>query len=301
MPASRSDEELLSAELLDGLSDLEWVARLVARGVGVGVHPSAFVGRGEEFERHRPYQQGDDLRHLDWRLLARTDRLYVRRFRETSNLRAVLALDASASMGFGGRDAGVSKLRYAALVAAALGYLFRRVGDRPGLAVSGGWGDRADAFLPPRAGSEAWRTILHRLTELQAGGRGSLAATLEQVGERVPRGGRLVILSDFLEDDRGREVAEMAGRLRARGDEVVAVRILTPLELGETDAEEALYTDPENPERTRPGTPSRDPGYRHRLHTYYDELRQTLAERGVMWREARTSEGLVPLIRSWVR
>lgn len=296
---ARRRADLLPPELLDGLNDLEWVGELVARGLGSGIHPSPFVGRGEDFDRHRPYQQGDDLRHLDWRLLARTDRLYVRRYRETSNLRTTLVVDTTPSMDFP-PDEPVSKLRFAAILAAALGRLARDAGDLPGLAQAGN-PDPAQQFHPPRPGREAWHGLLHALTRLQAGTPVSLAPTLHQVGERVSAGGRVVIISDFLEEDGGAALLSEAAHLRARGDEVTAIRVLSPEELGQGKARDALYRDPEDPEVAIPGDPTRDPAYQERLRAYYRSLSQGLEQAGVRWWTARTTDPLLPLLRQWLR
>ncbi len=289
-------DDLLPPELLDGLKDLEWVGDLVARGLGSGIHRSPFAGRGEDFERHRPYQQGDDLRHLDWRLLARTDRLHVRRYRETSNLRTTLVVDATPSMAFP-HDGDVTKLRFATLLAAAFGRLARDAGDLPGLALAG----VTEGFLHPRPGREAWHALLHTLTHLAPGDPASLAPTLHRVGEEVRAGGRVVILSDFLEVDDGASVASEAAHLRARGDAVTAIRILSPEELGEGEGSDALYHDPEDPGVEIPGDPSRDPAYLERLSAYYGALSQRLGRAGVQWWEARTTDPLLPLLRSWLR
>jgi uncharacterized protein (DUF58 family) len=294
-------DELLPPELLESLEDLEWASGVVARKLGPGVHPSLFAGRGEEFERHRPYQQGDDLRHLDWRLLARTDRLHVRSFRETSNLRTLFLLDASASMDFAGEGGRVTKLRYGALLAAALGCLSRTAGDLPGLLVTGGPQGAPAVALPPRPGRERWRAFLHELQDVGPGASGPLAPSVAFAGEWVPAGSRIVILSDFLEEDGGDELAAQAGHLRARGDEVTAVRILTPEELGESGGGEGLWVDPESPDSEIPGAPARDGGYRARLDSYYLRLARALEDRGVTWREARTTDPLIPLLRGWFR
>ncbi|TVR58543.1 MAG: DUF58 domain-containing protein [Gemmatimonadales bacterium] len=301
--AGRRDE-LLPPELLDGLGDLEWVGRLVARGLGPGIHRSAFVGLGEDFEHHRPYQQGDDLRHLDWKLLARTDRLYVRRYRETTNLPTTFIIDASPSMDFAGVEegsGGLTKLRFAALLVAALGRLGRNAGDLPGLAVTGGSGGEPLHLLPPRPGREAWHHFLHTLDTLEAGEASPLAPVLTRVGELGRRGGRIILLSDFLEEDGGRELWTQAGHLRARGDEVTAIRILTPDELGEGLEVDGLFADPEAPDAPVPGRPRGDEGYRERLSAYYTLLARNLEERGVQWWEARTTDPLLPLLRGWLR
>jgi uncharacterized protein (DUF58 family) len=288
--------ELLPPELLDSLGDLDWVARMVVQGLDPGIHRSPFAGAGEEFDRHRPYQQGDDLRHLDWRVLARTDRLHVRRYRETGDLPAILVVDASASMDFAG-EGPVTKARYAVLLAAALGHLLAMAGDRPGLAVLDREGGRL--AVPPAAGREARSRLLHALEGVAPGGRGPLGPLVARAGGALSGRGRLVLLSDLLDDDEA--VARALGQAAAAGHEVTAVRILTPEEMGERGGGPALYEDPEDPSRRVPGTPARDAGYRRRLEAYYGRLRAELHRRGVRWREARTDDPFLPLIRKWIR
>src|SRR5881628_1142141 len=106
----------LSATVVSAIDDLELAARIVVEGLRAGAHRSPFHGYSTEFHQHRPYRAGDDLKHLDWKLFARSDRLYTRQFRETTNLSVMLALDTSASMAF--PPDGVSKFRYAQVVAA---------------------------------------------------------------------------------------------------------------------------------------------------------------------------------------
>jgi len=296
----------LPPELLDGIEDLAWVGRQVARGLGPGVHRSTLVGLGEDFERHRPYQQGDDLRHLDWRLLARTDRLHVRRYRETTNVRTTFIVDGSPSMGFAGievqpqRGKGpLTKLRYAVLLVAVLGHLARDAGDLPGLVVSGGPDGTPLHIQPARPGREAWHALLHALHGLEVGEPAPLAPILTRVGG-LPRG-RVVILSDFLQDDQGEAFWTQAGHLRARGDDVTAIRILTPDELGQGSAADGLFVDPEDPDRAIPGRPRGDRGYIERLEGYYRRVALELEDRGVLWWEACTTDPLLPLLRGWIR
>jgi uncharacterized protein (DUF58 family) len=296
-----SRRELLPPELLDGLRDLDWVARMVARGLGAGLHRSPRAGLGEEFERHRPYQQGDDLRHLDWRVMARSDRLQVRRFRETANLGAMLVVDASASMDFAGNGAGagVTKARYAVLLAAALGHLLLQGGDRVGVAVLDASG--AGVRVPPGEGRGARGRLLHALESVTPGGRGSLAPLVERAAAQLRGRGRVVVLGDLLEEDGGEVLAAALGRVAGAGHEVEVIRILTPEELGEGAGGEGLYLDPERRDRAVPGSPATDPGYRERLQAYYGGLREALEDTGIRWREARTDDPLLPLLRSWLR
>jgi uncharacterized protein (DUF58 family) len=135
---------MLDPQLLSSIADLELVARVTVDGTVSGLHRSPFHGYSAEFSQYRHYRQGDDLKYVDWKLLARTDRVYTKQFRETTNMAAEVAVDASASMGFRGR-AGVSKLEYARLLGAALAYLIAGQGDAVGLVV---YDDRVRDYLP---------------------------------------------------------------------------------------------------------------------------------------------------------
>ncbi len=284
--------------LLERLGGLDLVARTVVRGVSAGAHRSVLRGAGEDFARHRAYQQGDDLRRLDWKLYARTDRLFVREFEERSSLSAWIVVDASASMSYAS-PGGVAKARYAAWIAAALAHLMLQAGDAVGLA---SFGAEPRLLLPPRARRGHLHDLLLQLERLTPEGTGSSAPALDRVGVAMRPRGRVVLVSDLLEEDDGDALVAAAGRLRARGDEVVVFRVLTPEETGERAPAPALFFDPERPERTLPGAPAADAGYARRVAAYFDGLAARLRERGVEHVAARTDrpveEALVPWLHS---
>ena len=292
----RAPKELLPPELLDRLGGLDLVARTIVRGFIHGAHRSPFLGSGEDFSRHRAYQQGDDVRRLDWRLYGRTDRLHIRLFEEDSNLQAFLLVDASASMAFTG-DGPVSKLRYAQFVAAALAHLMLRGGDAAGLA-SFGTGTRM--HLPPRNRPGHLHDLLLELERLEPGGDQGAASALDEVGSRLRRRGLVILLSDGLEDDDGETLLGAVGRLRARGDEVIVVRVATRTELGEGPAGPGRYFDPERPERAVDAVPGADPGFRARVAAYYDELRRGLEAAGAEYVAVATHTPLVTALGSWL-
>jgi uncharacterized protein (DUF58 family) len=132
------------ADALAHIADLELIARIIVDGLVSGPHRSPFHGYSAEFSQYRHYQPGDDLKYVDWKLVARTDRVYTKQFRETTNMAASFVVDASGSMAF---PSSLSKFRYASIVAAALAHLVSRQGDAVGL-VTGG--ESKDAFLPGR-------------------------------------------------------------------------------------------------------------------------------------------------------
>jgi uncharacterized protein (DUF58 family) len=206
-------------EVLARIADLELVARIVVEGLVSGLHRSPFHGYSAEFSQYRHYRPGDDVKYVDWKLVARTDRVYTKQFRETTNMAAAIVLDASASMAF---PAGLSKLRYGAIVAAALAHVIVGQGDSVGFA--GG-----DRIVPHRAGRQQLRRVLAALSALQGRGRWDAPAIVRGAAERLSRRGLLVVISDFY-DEEERTLAELR-RAARMGHEVVLFQILSRDEL----------------------------------------------------------------------
>lgn len=210
----------LDPAVVAAVDDLEIVARHVVEGVRSGAHRSPFHGFSAEFSQHRAYRPGDDLKYLDWKLHARTDRLYTRQFHETTNMAAILAIDTSGSMAFSDRD--VSKFRYSVVIAAALAYLIVSQGDSVGLMTSAGG---ALVYVPPKSGQLHLRTILARLAKLTPGGAWPAERVISRATELLRRRGLLFVLSDFYDDEQAiwREMARSA----RRGHDVSALQVLT--------------------------------------------------------------------------
>jgi uncharacterized protein (DUF58 family) len=225
----------LEAAVVAALGDLELAARLVVEGMRAGPHRSPFRGFSTEFQQHRSYRAGDDLRHLDWKLLARTDRLYTRQFRDTTNMSVMLVVDTSASMGFGGgvgggsggagRD-GVTKLRYATILAAALAYLAATEGDAVGLLSAS---DGPLTYLPARGGRAHLRSLVARLDRLAPSGTWQPARVIARAAELLKRRGLIIVLSDFYdaEDETLRELK----RATRRGHDVALLQTLARPEI----------------------------------------------------------------------
>ena len=287
----------LPPRLLDRLGGLDLIARTVVEGFVGGAHRSPYRGAGEEFARHRAYQQGDDVRHLDWRLFARTDRLFVREYREDSNLQAYLVVDATASMGYAD-GAGLPKLRYAAYLAAALAYLMLRAGDRVGLA---SYGAAPVLHHPPRNRPGHLHDLLATLERLEPAGDASAAGALDNVGEALRRKGRVVLISDLLEDDDGAALLAALGRLRARGDETIVLRTLTPEEAGDAPLAAGTFHDPERPAREVAASPADDPEYARRVAAYYARLATAMGERGVEYVAVTTARPVELALGDWIR
>jgi uncharacterized protein (DUF58 family) len=208
--------ETCPPDVLAGIADLELVARIVVEGLVSGLHRSPFHGYSAEFSQYRHYRPGDDLKYVDWKLVARTDRVYTKQFRETTNMASAIVLDTSGSMDF--PRAPVSKFRYAVIAAAALAHLISGQGDAIGLLA----GER---FLPPRAGRQHLRGLLAGLSSLAPGGGWGAADQVRRAAERLRRRGLLLVLSDFY-DDEERTLVELR-RAARMGHEVVLLQILS--------------------------------------------------------------------------
>jgi uncharacterized protein (DUF58 family) len=193
----------LPPEALAKLGRCELFARGVVEGFITGKHKSPFKGFSVEFAEHRQYAPGDDLRNLDWRVLARKDRYYIKQYIEETNMRATLLLDASGSMGYAGDAAAprdgrpLSKFAYAQHVAAMLGYLLIGQQDAAGLVT---FDTALRTYLPARARASQVRGILEALERTEPGGETGLAGIFHDIAERIPRRGLVVILSDLFDD-----------------------------------------------------------------------------------------------------
>jgi uncharacterized protein (DUF58 family) len=215
----------LDPVVLTALRDLELVARVTVDGTISGLHNSPFHGYSAEFSQYRHYRPGDDLKYVDWKLFARTDRLYTKQYRETTNLVAQVVLDASRSMAYRGRT-GVGKLDYARMLAAALAYVVANQGDAVGLAV---YDDRLRQYIPSRLGPTHLRGLLATLSKIQPGGETSAAPSLRRAIDLLKSRGLILILSDLYDEDDAVE-SELRRAVRI-GHEVAVFHVLTRDEL----------------------------------------------------------------------
>ena len=214
----------LSPTVVAAIDDLELAARLVVEGMRTGGHRSPFHGFSTEFRQHRPYRLGDDLKHLDWKLYARSDRLYTRQFRETTNLSVLLVLDRSASMEF--PESGLTKFRYAQVLCAALAYLVSDQGHAVGLMTTEGG---KLTYIPPRGGRVHLRSLIARLDRLEASNGWDGPQAIARGAQLLQRRGVVLVVSDFYDDEESMR-REMR-RAAQRGHDVAMLQVLSADEL----------------------------------------------------------------------
>ena len=212
----------LDPAVLGRIGNLELLARTVVDGFLTGLHRSPYLGFSLDFAEHRPYMPGDDIRRIDWRLFARTDRHYIKLFEAETNANFAVLLDVSRSMSYGSHS--VTKLDYARYLAACLAFFSHRQRDRVGLVT---FDHEIVEYVPPSM--KHMDTILHVLDRVEAGRPGSLSHPFLQVTELLGRKGILVVLSDFYEDPEA--VIRAVGPLRARGHDVIVFHVMDPTEL----------------------------------------------------------------------
>jgi uncharacterized protein (DUF58 family) len=265
---------LLSPAVIAAIDDLELAARVVVEGLQAGGNRSPFHGYGAEFQQYRPYRAGDDLKYLDWKMYARSDRLFTRQFRETMNLSMMIVLDTSASMAY--PREGLTKLRYASIVAASLAYLVVEQGNAVGLMTGGG---EQLSYLPARTGRSHLRTLLARLENSTATGRWNGAEVITRGAELLRRRGVLLVISDFY-DDEG-EVRQALRQVLQRGHDVAAVQVTSPSERELPVTGQVELQDLESGERRLVDAGSLALPYADRVREFHEGWRTACADSGI--------------------
>jgi len=225
----------LDPKTLDRIKRLDVRARLVVEGFITGQHRSPYNGFAVEFASHREYAPGDDLRHIDWKVWSKTDRLYIKEYEEETNLRCTLLVDASKSMRYGDQ-AGWSKFDYAATVAASLAYLMHRQQDAVGLSV---FNTELRLNLPPSSHPTHLKQMLHELEQVEVDEQTDVAAVFPRLAAQLRNRGMVVLLSDLFVD--AKVLAETIKQFRLAGHETVVMQIMHDDELTFPFQENTLF------------------------------------------------------------
>lgn len=216
--------DLLDPDAVSRGEALGMMARKIVEGYRVGEHRSPFHGFAIEFAQHREYAPGDDMRHLDWKVLGRSDRYYIKQYEQDTNFIAHLVLDGSASMNYG--SGKLTKLQYGKILTACLAHAILAQRDAVAVALVD---TQLREYLPRTDSMPRIQHIMDRLAAFQATGGTKLGIALEQVAREARRRGITVIISDFFDDEEG--LAKGLERLTFSGNEVVVFHTLDPYEL----------------------------------------------------------------------
>ena len=264
----------LDPDALMRIKDLQLRARAVVEGFLSGLHRSPYHGFSVEFTEYRQYSPGDDLRYLDWRLYARSDRYYIKRFEDETNLRCQLLVDMSRSMSYGSR--GYSKAEYARTAAATLAYFLALQRDAVGVMT---FDEAIVEYLPARYRPGHMHRIMLCLERREGGQSTNLALPVEQVAKLLNKRGMIVLISDLLAP---LETLESSlGYLRTRGHDVVLLRILDPAEVEFTFEQAAMFEDLESGRQLYVDAAEAKQDYLRRFREHSEQIRRQCGSLGI--------------------
>src|SRR5829696_2787929 len=229
-PQTTDYRKYLDPRTLARISSLDLRARLIVEGLMTGMHRSPYQGASVEFAQHRPYVAGDDIRHVDWKVLGKTDRVYLKQYIEETNLHLICVVDASESMGFGtvGKkgDATWTKYDHATAIAASLSYMAIQQQDSVGLAV---FDNELKRYFKPSNSPGQWKVVVQELQQVPRWNKTNTGKILDQIAEKLNHRSLIVILSDFFDDIES--IQSGLRHLRYKKHELMVFQILDPMEV----------------------------------------------------------------------
>ena len=290
MPDSK---RFLHPEAIKRISRLELRARHIVEGFLSGMHRSPYFGQSVEFLQHREYAIGDDLRHVDWKVWARQDRLYVKQYEEDTNMRCTLLVDVSNSMRYG--NGALDKYEYACTVAASLAYLILRQQDSVG---SVSFDERVRIKVPTRAKHNHILSIIESLNVSEPADKTNLYGMFRDIAESYPRRGMMIVVSDLLSDPEG--TVRGLRLLRQRGHDVMVFHIMDDDELDFPFAGPTRFEGLESEVHLNCNPRSLREGYMEALNEFLTDVRRGCARNGVDYALIRTSQPLDAALASYL-
>lgn len=265
----------LQPDVVAKLVNMELVARLVVEGFITGLHKSPYHGFSVEFAEHRAYMPGDEIKRIDWKIYAKTDRYYVKQFEEETNLKAYIVLDASRSMGYGA-DGRISKLEYGSYVTASLAQLMIQQRDAVGLTL---YDEKIRTHMPPHATKSYLREIHRQLEVVKPGNKTGTAASLHEIAERIKRRGLVIIISDLF--DKPEEVMSALRHFRHKKNEVIVMQVLDPLERSFAFGRDAIFKDLETSEELMTQPWHIQKAYQQSMKEFLDSYKRACRENNI--------------------
>ena len=276
---------LLDPKALAKLATVKLRARAVVEGVLSGLHKSPHQGQSVEFAEHKEYSPGDEIRHIDWKAYGKFDRYYVKRFEHETNLRALVAIDASASMNY--RSGELSKLDVACALGASLAYLLARQQDAVGLAL---FQDGEMRFIPPRASAAHLQVLLEALEGLQGKGISRLSDMADRLAEKAPRRSAVFLISDLF-DEEAKALRRLL-QLRFRKNDVAVFHVLDRAELEFPFEDNTLFLSMEDARAQQANPREIRQSYLEEMKAFLEQTRRTCRELDCDYEAVRTDEPL---------
>jgi uncharacterized protein (DUF58 family) len=292
--SSKSEAGFVDPKALMAIRNLELRARVVVEGFWNGLHRSPYHGFSVEFSEYRPYSPGEDTRYMDWRLYARSDRYYLKKFEEETNLRCHLLVDQSRSMNYG--SLGYSKSDYARTFAATLAWFLNAQGDAVGLFT---FDERVREYYPARHRHGHLRQLMLALEHSGDGKQTNLREPLRRAAELVRKRGMIVLISDLLAPTD--ELEPHLARLTAAGHEIVVFQVLDPNELSFDFHNPSLFHDVESGRDFYIDPDTERADYQRRLEAHIAEIERICRKLGFAYHRAVTSRAMDLALMDFLR
>ncbi len=289
--SSMAGARFVDPKILARVGNLELLARSVVDGFINGLHRAPFFGASIDFAEHRGYVAGDDIRRVDWKLYARTDRYYIKQYEADTNTNFSILFDISKSMKFS--SGGVSKLEYGSFLAACLGYLAHRQRDRVGIVT---FDEDIVTHVPPSA--KHFDMVLHTLDRARAERPGHLSAPLNKMAEHFKRRGILLLISDFYDEPDA--VLDAIKPLRFLGNDLIVFHVLDPQEINFDFDDASVFQDLESGEQVPVVPQSFRAEYRRLIQEHISRLSTKFSEQRIDYMVCNTSEPLDKALASYL-
>lgn len=286
-------QRFLDPHLLASISGLDLVAKTVVDGFVAGLHRSPDFGFSQEFAEYRAYSPGDDLRHVDWNVFARTERCYLKRYRGETNSQLTILLDASASMGFTSHT--IPKIDYARFLAASLCHLAQQQRDAAGLIV---FDDEVRNYVRPSTRQGQLHRLLHAIEHAEPHARTDFAKPFIHFQEFLKRRGIVVVMSDFY--DEPDHVIRTVSPLRHHGNELVLFHVLDPKEIHPRLGEPMVLIDMETDDSLEVSPEYADTSYRQKMDAHIETLRTEARRSGMDYFLLPTNRPLDTALREYL-
>lgn len=286
-------QRFLDPQVLAGIANLQLTARTVVDGFVAGMHRSPYFGFSQEFAEYRAYVPGDDLRYVDWNAYARTDRLYLKKYRGETNTRLTLLLDRSASMGFQGK--GVRKIDYARFLSASLAYLAHQQRDAVGLI---SFDDAVRDYVEPSSRHGQWSKVLYALDRAEPSHRTDFAQPFAHFQQFLRRRGIVLVVSDFFAP--AAEVIQTVAPLRQRGNDVILMHVLDPQEIRPKLSGSRILVDMETGDEMEVSPEYAAGPYRERIDAHLEAMESGARGAGLSYFRAVTDQPLDEALRRYL-
>lgn len=283
----------LDPSVLSGLDNLELRARVVVEGFLSGLHKSPHRGFSVEFNDYRHYHRGDDMRHVDWKLYARSDKFYIKQYEDETNVRCMILLDTSASMQYS--SGSMSKLNYGVTLASALAYFVMRQRDAVGLIT---FDDQVRNFIPPRTRQPHLMRILRTLSTVEAGSHTDVVKPLTDLAASLTKKSMVILITDMLDDEE--RVISTLQNLRAMGNDVITFQVMDADELTFPFNEASEFIDMENNETFITSPAAIRNAYLENLNEFLGFCKKQCQSSGVDYCLLNTAEPLDQALSSYM-